>query len=178
MAPRLPFMVDDGGRAAAGFKGRTGDCVARSVAIASGQPYADVYAALAAGTGAQRVGRNGKRKGATAARGINTTRQWFKDYMRRLGFRWVATMQIGSGCTVHLAPGELPHGRLVVAVSKHYTAVIDGVIRDTHDPQRDPVTTYAGNPVQLPDGTFGNPVLSVSGGRCVYGYWVLEGGGR
>jgi hypothetical protein len=37
-------------------------------------------------------------------------------------------------------------GRLVVAVSKHYTAVIDGVIHDTHNPQRE-------------------------GKRCVYGYF-------
>ena len=41
----LPFARDDGGRAAAGFKGSAGDCVARSVAIASGRPYAEVYGA-------------------------------------------------------------------------------------------------------------------------------------
>jgi hypothetical protein len=35
---------------------------------------------------------------------------------------------------VPLADGELPMGRLVVAVSKHYTAVIDG---NTFDPSRD-----------------------------------------
>jgi hypothetical protein len=55
-------------------------------------------------------------------------------------------MQIGSGCTVHLSADELPSGRLVVSVSKHLTAVIDGVIHDTHDPSR-------------------------RGTRCVYGYW-------
>jgi hypothetical protein len=55
-------------------------------------------------------------------------------------------MAIGSGCTVHLRDGELPQGRLIVAVSKHIVTVIDGVIRDTHDPSRD-------------------------GTRCVYGYW-------
>ena len=43
-------------------------------------------------------------------------------------------MAIGSGCKVHLADSELPFGRLVVSVSKHYTAVIDGVVHDTHDP--------------------------------------------
>jgi len=37
----------------------------------------------------------------------------------------------------------------VVACSKHYTAVIDGVIHDTHDPSRD-------------------------GTRAVYGYYYLE----
>ncbi len=32
---------------------------------------------------------------------------------------------------------------------RHYTAVIDGVINDTHDPSRE-------------------------GTRCVYGYWVAQ----
>ena len=41
------FIRDDGGRAAAGFKGSAGDCVARSIAIAAGLPYAEVYVALA-----------------------------------------------------------------------------------------------------------------------------------
>ena len=36
MADHMPFVKDDGGRAAAGFKGSTGDCVTRAVCIASG----------------------------------------------------------------------------------------------------------------------------------------------
>ena len=34
----MPFVVDDGGRADAGYKGQTGDCVCRSIAIATGKP--------------------------------------------------------------------------------------------------------------------------------------------
>ena len=56
-------------------------------------------------------------------------------------------MAIGQGCKVHLRADELPTGRLIVAVSKHITAVIDGVIHDTHDCSR-------------------------SGTRCVYGYFT------
>ena len=48
----MRFQFDNGGREAAGFKGRAGDCVCRSIAIASGRPYAEIYARLAAGTGA------------------------------------------------------------------------------------------------------------------------------
>jgi len=58
-------------------------------------------------------------------------------------------MKIGSGYKVHLAEGELPMGRLVVHVSKHSVAVIDGVLHDTHDPTR-------------------------GESRCVYGYWQLQ----
>ena len=40
------YIYDDGGRAAAGFKGTTGDCVTRAIAIATGKPYREVYDAL------------------------------------------------------------------------------------------------------------------------------------
>ena len=139
----MQYNFNDGGRSATKFTGKqdAGDCVTRSIAIASGLPYMEVYNALSEGCKNQRT-----KKSASARNGVYTKRKWFKDYMRSIGFEWTATMQIGSGCKVHLRDGELPAGRLVAAVSKHYTAVIDGVINDNHDPQRD-------------------------GSRCVYGYW-------
>ena len=45
-------------------------------------------------------------------------------------------MQIGSGCTVHVGAEELPPGRLVLKLSRHMAAVIDGVLRDTYDCSR------------------------------------------
>jgi hypothetical protein len=157
----MHFVIDDGGRAAAGYKGKAGDCVARAVAIATQQPYADVYAALA-DCHARTRGR--KASGTRSARnGIHTSRVPFKRYMQSLGWKWTPTMGIGTGCKVHLADGELPMGRLIVSVSRHYTAVIDGVIHDTHDPQRAPETTFW-------YGVDGK-TRATSGGRCVYGYW-------
>ncbi len=40
------FIYDDGGRVAAGFKGSTGDCCVRAVAIATGRPYQEIYDAI------------------------------------------------------------------------------------------------------------------------------------
>jgi len=156
----MKFVFDDGGRAAAGFKGAAGDCVARAIAIATGRLYLEIYEALSNGAGNER-----KSKGRTARNGIRVGRKWFKDYMRALGFIWVPTMFIGSGCKVHLHDGELPQGRLVVSVSKHYTAVIDQVIRDTHDPQRETHVEVW----RL--GIF--PERKIAR-RCVYGYWKLN----
>ena len=150
----MPFVYNDGGRNAAGFKGKAGDCVTRSIAIVSGKDYAEVYKALAHGMGSQR-----KSKGKTARNGITTKRKWFKEYMRSLGFTWIPTMQIGQGCKVHLLKGELPADKLIAVVSKHYTAVIDGVIHDTFDPTRIMVT-HQDNFTRLSH-------------RCVYGYWIL-----
>jgi hypothetical protein len=163
----MQVVINDGGRAAAGYSGTSGDCVARSIAIVTGLPYSVVYDRLAVGTGTQRKSKRSTPRGFTAAKGINVRRKWFKDYMRELGFVWTPTMGIGTGCKVHLADGELPMGRLVVAVSRHYTAVIDGVIFDTHDPQREASTVFT-----LSDGRVFTS--KGRGGRCVYGIWKLE----
>jgi hypothetical protein len=153
---RLPFIYDDGGRAQAGFKGKTNDCVVRAIAITASLPYSEVYAAIAKGVGSER-----NSKGATARKGVHTRRKWFKDLMGVLGFTWVPTMQVGQGCTTHLAQGELPPGRLVVEVSKHTVAVIDGVIHDAFDPSRE-------TQVINPDGS-----VRIAH-RCVYGYWIFN----
>ena len=39
----LEFQANDGGRLAAGFKGKAGDCVVRSIAIVTGLAYQKVY---------------------------------------------------------------------------------------------------------------------------------------
>lgn len=172
----MDWKHNDGGRAAAGFKGSAGDCVARAVAIASGRPYAEVYAALSAIEGGRRASKRRKKVRASARNGVYTNRKPFKDYMASLGFTWTPTMQIGSGCKVHLRADELPSGRLVVAVSRHYTAVINGVIHDTHNPAKRTSIIYPINadPATLPKGAWrhadgGNWIYSPQ--RCVYGYW-------
>lgn len=151
----MRIVNDDGGRKAAGYEGKaTGDCVCRAVAIASGRPYQEVLDRLNEGKRTQRLskyekvrGIDGRKRGASD--GVQVQRKWFRDYMAELGFEWIATMKIGSGCKVHLRDGELPMGRLVVNLSRHMTAVIDGVVHDTHDPRR-------------------------GGDRCVYGYFRLK----
>jgi hypothetical protein len=141
----MRFVECDGGRAAAGFKGETSDCVVRAIAIASGLPYRHVYDAINVLAKGERARRNKPRSNAR-------TGTWRATYERlligELGAVWTPTMKIGQGCKVHLRADELPPGRLVVAVSRHLTAVIDGVVFDTHDPSR-------------------------GGTRCVYGYYTL-----
>jgi hypothetical protein len=145
------FQYNDGGRISAGYKTSARDCVARSIAIITGLPYKDVYEQLAIGNATQIRGKKEGRKAGvkTASMGISTNRRWFDKYMTSLGFEWVPTMKIGQGCKVHLRAEELPMGRLIVSVSRHFTAVIDGVIHDTHDCSR-------------------------GGSRCVYGYYKYK----
>jgi hypothetical protein len=136
-------VYNDGGRAAAGYRGDAGDCVTRAIAIATEQPYQLVYDAL--NTLAKGERRSRRRRSRSSARdGVH--KPTYARYLKSVGWKWTPTMQIGSGCKVHLDARELPKGRLIVSVSKHLVAVIDGAIHDTHDPSRE-------------------------GTRCVYGYW-------
>jgi hypothetical protein len=65
------------------------------------------------------------------------------------GWKWVATMQIGKGCQVHMREDELPKATIICRVSKHVACVKDGVVHDTHDCSR-------------------------GGTRCVYGYFIKD----
>jgi hypothetical protein len=148
----MKFEQNDGGRKETGYKGKTGDCVCRAICIATGKPYQEVYDRLASGNASQRKGKHESSSKAgkkTASKGISVKRKWFQDYMKELGFEWIPTMKVGVGCKTHLNADELPKGNLVLSVSKHYTAVIDGVLHDTYDCSR-------------------------NGNRCVYGYYILK----
>lgn len=142
----MEFQFNDGGRKEAGYLGYTGDCVCRAIAIATGLPYQTVYDGINQTATIERTSK--RRRGKSHARtGVykGTTHR----YMVGLGWKWTPTMFIGSGCKVHLRAEELPKGRLVVSLSKHLAAVIDGVLHDLSDCSRD-------------------------GTRCVYGYWKKE----
>lgn len=147
MRAPLPWTYDDGGRGDAGFRGEAGDCATRAAAIVTGLPYRDAYDRINAL--AQENERPRKRKRSSAREGVWP--ETLRLFMEERGFVWTPTMTIGSGCKVHLAEGELPGGALVVRCSRHYTAILDGIVHDTHDPTRE-------------------------GTRCVYGYW--KGGDR
>ena len=146
----MKFVYDDGGRAAAGYKGKTGDCVCRAIAIVTGQPYQEVYDALNGTIQEQlemvRPGTKRARALATSSSRGGVNKRAYHAYLLALGYEWIPKMTIGSGCQTHLRGFELPVGRLIVRVSKHMTAVIDGELHDTYDCSR-------------------------KGTRCVYGFY-------
>jgi hypothetical protein len=142
----LCTSYNDGGREAAGFRGSTGDCVVRSIAITTGSSYIQVYELV--NRFGQMERKSKMKRGKSSAR-TGVYRDTIKRIMNHLGFEWVSCMGIGTGCTVHLRQGELPMGKLIVSVSKHLVAVVDGIVQDTHDCTR-------------------------SGNRCVYGYWIVK----
>jgi hypothetical protein len=148
----MRYVYDDGGRAAAGFKGyKANDCVTRAIAITTELPYQQVYDTLFKRTRQYAAQHRDIVANKIAVWGasprIGAFPEVYRPYLESLGWTWTPTMRIGHGCEVHLTEGELPMGRLIVVVSRHVVAVIDGVIHDTHDPSR-------------------------GGKRCVYGYYA------
>ena len=129
----MDFVFHDGGRVAAGYRGATGDCVTRSIAIATGKPYQEVYIALNRLAETERVGKRKKRRSSSRT---GVFRRTYQHYLESLGWQWTSTMSIGSGCQVHLRASEPPSGPLIVKVSRHLTAMIDGVLYDTHNCSR------------------------------------------
>jgi len=95
---KMKFQYNDGGRAAASYKGRPGDCVCRSIAIVTGKPYQQVYDALNGFVKSKHPGRS-KRSGSPARNGI--AKDMTRRYLASLGFEWCPTMFIGHGCKVH-----------------------------------------------------------------------------
>lgn len=134
----MDWVFDDGGRAAAGFRGQTGDCVTRALAIALERDYREVYDAMhESKREVVARARSPRRLGRSTSPRDGVPRKAYEPYVFDAGWFWEPTMTIGSGTTVHLRADELPAGRLIVRVSRHLCAVIDGVIHDTHDPSRD-----------------------------------------
>lgn len=138
-APAMPWAYDDGGRAEAGYKGKTGDCVVRAIAICEGDYYQTVYDDLFAMAKKLGIRKPSPREGVS--------KKVYEPYLLERGWTWHPTMKFGQGVTVHVRPDELPReDYMILRLSRHLSAVVDGVVRDTHDPSRNST-------------------------RAVYGYW-------
>ena len=128
----LGYEYDDGGRRDAGYKGDTGDCVVRAIAIASGAPYQDVYDAMA-----QAMCRHGYRASGNAygqgkrhSRGQRPARQVQTDVMAEYGFEKV---KLPKGPKPTYEEAHARYGDCIVSTTKHVCALVGGALRDTSD---------------------------------------------
>ncbi|MCA9131402.1 MAG: DUF2786 domain-containing protein [Planctomycetales bacterium] len=122
---KVEFVWHDGGRAACGFVGMTGDCVTRAISIATGKVYRDVYQQL--GERALKTPRNG------------VTLDIYRDLLDSLGW------SMCPGSNIPFIPQVLPKGSVIAQLKSsnsrgdggHLCAVIDHVIHDTWNPADD-----------------------------------------
>jgi hypothetical protein len=116
----MTFKYNDGGRKAAGFKGLTGDCGARAMAIALGLDYKAVYKELA-----QANADNGRAK--SARNGIN--KNIYSEVLKRYGWVWCSAPKFAG----RKARCSDLTGTVIAQQAGHYVAVIDGVSNDSWD---------------------------------------------
>ena len=154
----IKWMPHDGGRKAAGFRGETGDCVCRAIAITTDLPYRQVYKRLADGNATEKkrgfiLLEGGKTKPIfqprSARNGISVHRAWFKRYMIELGFEWHGLLKIAQTGRTYLRDLKLPPGSHILKLRAHVIASVDGWLYDNQNPSR-----------------YKNDV--------VYGYWSLK----
>ena len=116
----MNFIFNDGGRAAAGYKGVAGDCGARSMAIALDLDYKDVYKELAQANkdfGRAKSARNGLNK------------EVLSNVLKRYGWVWhKAPVFVGRK-----ARCSDMRGTVIAKQAHHFVAVIDGVPSDIWD---------------------------------------------
>jgi len=123
------YQYTDGGREAAGFKGKS-DCGVRAVAVATGMPYKDARRLL------REVSNKGKLGSRAIARGI-----WKEDMteaLRTLGWVWVSAPKFEGRKARYT---DIP-GTAILRMARHYAAVVEGVLMDSWDSSEKMVYGY------------------------------------
>ena len=115
------YKFNDGGRASAGYKGKTGDCGVRAMAIALGLNYKTVYKELA-----QANADNGRAK---SARG-GVMKDIYSEVLKRYGWVW---MKAPTFAGRKARCSDMPAGAVIAKQAHHFVAVIDGVANDSWD---------------------------------------------
>ena len=142
----MELIYSTGGREKYFKANVVGDCVCRAIANATGMDYKQVCDLINSYAKKEHLSKRKKKK-SNARNGVTKDTIW--RILTDLGWKWIPTMLIGSGCQVHLNAKELPDGTLIVSVSKHLTCVKNRKLYDTYDCSR-------------------------GGTRCVYGYYIKE----
>lgn len=142
----IGYTYDDGGRSDAGFKGDTGDCAVRAIAILTRTPYADVYERMAACMRIAGYGASGNAyrqrprrdlKPAISARDLQNLVKTSYGLHR---------VKLGHGPRPTYSEGWALHGDCLVGTARHVAAIVDGDLRDTFDGRFYDGTRYGGTP--------------------------------
>ena len=118
------FIINDGGRAEAGYKGRTRDCVVRAIAIATGGNYKVIYREI------NSIGLRVANKKSVARNGVPLNVMHL--FMEQAGFEYVVLPQSFKD-RKNLLNYIPPSGKVILNLAGHVVASVDGVLHDTFD---------------------------------------------
>ena len=133
----IDYRYDDGGREAAGYRGRIGDCVVRAIAICTGEDYRAVYLTMAehmkrnghAASGNAYATRERNRK-APRSKGQLIARRVQDRVLEVYGFRKVS---LPAGARPTFTEAHRRYGDCILGTTKHVAAVVNDALRDTFD---------------------------------------------
>ena len=133
----IDYRYDDGGREAAGYRDRTGDCVVRAIAICAREDYRAVYLTMAehmkrngyAASGNAYATRERSRK-APRSKGQIAARRVQDRVLEVYGYRKV---RLPAGARPTFTEAHRRYGDCIVGTTKHVAAVVNGALRDTFD---------------------------------------------
>jgi hypothetical protein len=117
----MNWVKTDGGRAEAGFKGNTGDCAVRAMAVALGLDYQACYQELA-------LAHKEKTGKKTCRQGIY--KETLDKVLAKHGWTWHPAPKFDGRKARH---HDMPQGVVIARMARHYAAVIDGVVHDSWD---------------------------------------------
>jgi hypothetical protein len=118
----MAYVFNDGGKAATGRKGKSGDCAVRAVAIATGTDYETAYRMMA-----DEAASFGYKK--SARDGIHI--QVMTAVLKKFDWAWVAAPKV-AGRKARCAD-LADKGTVIARQAKHFVAVVDGMPHDIFD---------------------------------------------
>ncbi len=134
----MKFIKTDGGRAEAGYKGSTGDCVTRAIAVATDTDYQEVYDGLFQTAKDYLAKKNNKFSKALKKGGCSPRNGVYQPisiaYLKMLGWKKVSSWDKETGYKV-LDGKAFKKGTFICKTRKHFTVVKDGVLYDSYDCQ-------------------------------------------
>ena len=131
----IGYIYDDGGRRDAGYKGDTGDCVPRAIAILTGESYKEVYRTMADAMKASGYAASGnayataKRK-MPKKRGQKDAKVVQEIVMAKYG---LVKVKLPSGERPTYSEAHAEYGNVLVSTRGHVCAIVDGELHDIFD---------------------------------------------
>lgn len=124
----IRFERDDGGRAAAGYRGDAGDCAVRAFCILTGADYHAAYKEFAYANSVMRDERDSQRGVRSARNGV--VKRAYEAVFRRHG---IVKVKQGRGVKPTYTEAHERYGNCIVSTRGHLAAIVDGALRDTFD---------------------------------------------
>ncbi len=130
----MMFVIADGGREKAGFKGSTGDCVVRAIAIATGADYKAVYEEL------YQIAKDFKPVQRKTKKHLKHIAKINASPSPRLGVHLLVSdsyLESRGYCPVKtkclLDDALFSEGTFIVYTRRHFSVIKDGALFDSYD---------------------------------------------